>query len=284
MEGPPYKEKIQLEKVYAFFKKLSGSIFLLIFTLLLVPQVTFAAWWNPLTWRVFDFFRKSEVKIEQSLDISTTTHNITATDNSSNTNTEKVKTPKVVEKKKAVIPTIIPTPQTTQINSAPVIVPTYTNPTKNEIDELRKVIENLTEKVNNLEKKNEAAEEQVNKLVKFKPEVILDKKVIDNNGSDRAQVKIRTINDDGTIVPNKEIEIITSIGSDGGPKETKTGVVTSDSNGDATYNTPTTTAYDRCGVFMSITVKIDNDFTFGQTVSIHNTKPVLYGGSGAGCP
>ena len=264
-------------------KKLSRTIFLLIFTLLLVPQVTFAAWWNPLTWGVFDFFRKSEVKIEQPLDIPTT-----VTNNSVN-KTEEVKTPKVVEKKKDVVPTTISVPQNTQTNLSPVIVSTptpeqpTTTPTKNEIDELKEMIDNLNKKVENLEQNNTEVREQVKKLVKFKPEVTLDKKVIDNNGTDRVQVKIKTVNDDGSIVPNKNIEIITSTGSDGGHKETKTETVTSDSNGNATYNTPTTTAYDRCGVFMSITVKIDNDFVFGQTVSIHNTKPVQSGGSSAAC-
>lgn len=32
---------------------------------IMVPQITFAAWWNPTTWDIFKFFRKAEVKIEQ---------------------------------------------------------------------------------------------------------------------------------------------------------------------------------------------------------------------------
>lgn len=33
--------------------------------LFIVPQITFAAWWNPTTWDIFKFFRKAEVKVEQ---------------------------------------------------------------------------------------------------------------------------------------------------------------------------------------------------------------------------
>lgn len=33
--------------------------------LLIVPQITFAAWWNPMTWDILKFFRKQEVKVEQ---------------------------------------------------------------------------------------------------------------------------------------------------------------------------------------------------------------------------
>lgn len=250
-------------------------LLILLLAVFIIPSIAFASWWNPLTWKVFDFFRKSEVNIEQPVVIPSIIPNTINIDN------KEVKTPKVIEKKKTVIPTTISTTPIPQVISTPTIVPVQPQPTltKSEIDELKEMIDNLNTKVNNLEKKNNAVEEQVNKLVKFKPEVILDKKVIDNNGSDQIQIKIRTINDDGTIVPNKKIEITTSTGSDGGHKETKTDTITSDSDGNATYNTPTTTAYDRCGVFMSITVKIDNNFVFGQTLSVHNTKQVQSGGA-----
>ncbi len=33
----------------------------------IIPQVTFASWWNPFTWNVFKFFQRSEVKIEQTI-------------------------------------------------------------------------------------------------------------------------------------------------------------------------------------------------------------------------
>jgi len=33
--------------------------------LLIVPQITFAVWWNPMTWNVFKFLKRAEVKIEQ---------------------------------------------------------------------------------------------------------------------------------------------------------------------------------------------------------------------------
>lgn len=252
--------------------KYQKIIMVAVLGILIYPSMVMASWWNPFTWKIFN--KALKVKTEQQIIISTPTSDNIKIDNSADT--KEVKTPKVIEKKKIVVPTTISTTSTPQIISAPVIVPAQPQPipTKNEIDELKKVIENLNEKVDNLEKKNDVVEERVNKIVKFTPEVTLDKRVIDNNGSDRVQVKIRTINDDGTIVPNTKIEVITSTGSDGGPKETKTGTVTSDNNGDATYNTPTTTVNDWCSVFMTIIVKINNLDVFGQSISVHNTQPV----------
>jgi hypothetical protein len=37
----------------------------------IIPQVTFASWWNPFTWSIFN--KKAEVKIEQTVIISTST-------------------------------------------------------------------------------------------------------------------------------------------------------------------------------------------------------------------
>ena len=43
-------------------KYILTTIALIVFV---APQVVFASWWNPLTWKVFKFLQKSEVKTEQ---------------------------------------------------------------------------------------------------------------------------------------------------------------------------------------------------------------------------
>ena len=47
-------------------KKFSQKIFLLaVISLLIIPQVTFAAWWNPFTWKIFH--RSGGIKIEKTI-------------------------------------------------------------------------------------------------------------------------------------------------------------------------------------------------------------------------
>ncbi|MBI2630857.1 hypothetical protein HYW73_01395 [Candidatus Nomurabacteria bacterium] len=43
-------------------------LLLSIISLLIIPQVTLAVWWNPFTWKIFK--RSSEIKIEQTTDVS----------------------------------------------------------------------------------------------------------------------------------------------------------------------------------------------------------------------
>src|SRR3989344_7015149 len=49
---------------------LAGAIVLAI----LIPQITFAAWWNPFTWRIFN--KKQEVKIEQPVPSESATSSV----------------------------------------------------------------------------------------------------------------------------------------------------------------------------------------------------------------
>ncbi|MEK7081819.1 MAG: hypothetical protein AAB905_01270, partial [Patescibacteria group bacterium] len=42
-------------------------LIILILSALIIPQITFAAWWNPFTWKIFK--RASEVKIEKTINI-----------------------------------------------------------------------------------------------------------------------------------------------------------------------------------------------------------------------
>jgi len=50
------------------------SITILAISLLVIPQMTFASWWKPNTWKIFN--RKSEVKIEQKIIATSTLNNI----------------------------------------------------------------------------------------------------------------------------------------------------------------------------------------------------------------
>ncbi len=104
---------------------------------------------------------------------------------------------------------------------------------------------------------------------KFEPKVILNKESIKNDGSDRIKIKIKTIDSNGGVVPNKKIEIITSTGPE---QEYKTRTLISDKNGNATYNTPTTKVVGAgCGASMSISIKIDGDYSYSKQIPIENT-------------
>lgn len=54
--------------------KTSLSITIFAISLLIIPQMTFAAWWKPGTWKIFN--RKAEVKIEQKIIATSTPNNI----------------------------------------------------------------------------------------------------------------------------------------------------------------------------------------------------------------
>src|SRR3990167_7543757 len=56
-------------------------------SLLIIPQMTFAFWWKPNTWKIFN--RKSEVKTEQKI-IATSTPNNVISQTEKSTTTEKI--------------------------------------------------------------------------------------------------------------------------------------------------------------------------------------------------
>ncbi|MEK7463032.1 MAG: hypothetical protein AAB621_01550 [Patescibacteria group bacterium] len=53
--------------------KISLTVAIFIASLFIIPQITFAAWWNPGTWKIFN--RKVEVKIEQKIIATSTPDN-----------------------------------------------------------------------------------------------------------------------------------------------------------------------------------------------------------------
>lgn len=59
------------------YMKNKTFLFLVIFavSLLIVPQITFAAWWNPVSWKIFN--RKTEIKIDQKANATSTQNNHT---------------------------------------------------------------------------------------------------------------------------------------------------------------------------------------------------------------
>lgn len=75
------------------------SLFLAIFvvSLFIVPQVTFAAWWNPVSWKVFN--RKSEIKTEQRTIATSTPNNRIIPEEKATTSSKKEKSSTPSEKK-----------------------------------------------------------------------------------------------------------------------------------------------------------------------------------------
>ena len=67
--------------------KIFLSIAILAISLFIVPQMTFASWWKPNTWKIFN--RKSEVKTEQKI-IATSTPNNVISQTEKATTTEKI--------------------------------------------------------------------------------------------------------------------------------------------------------------------------------------------------
>ncbi len=49
-------------------KSFKKNFYFLILLSILVPQITFAAWWNPLTWNIFKFLRNNQV--EQTIEVA----------------------------------------------------------------------------------------------------------------------------------------------------------------------------------------------------------------------
>ena len=71
--------------------KISLLFVIFVVSLFIVPQVTFASWWNPGTWKVFN--RKSEIKIDQKA-------NTTSNNHATNTTSSKTESSIGVETKK----------------------------------------------------------------------------------------------------------------------------------------------------------------------------------------
>lgn len=60
--------------------KILKKIFLLSITsILIIPQIAFASWWNPFSWKIFGFLHKQETKQEQIVDLQTIVSNKSST-------------------------------------------------------------------------------------------------------------------------------------------------------------------------------------------------------------
>lgn len=236
------------------------NILIVLSLAILVPQIAFAAWWNPFSWfNNWNFFKK-EQPLETSIILPKDTEKTEA--KSENANIKPTNTSSLPIAPKNVSVKINPTP----------IAPTMevsTNPT-NDVSNLQEKIDNLSEQVKNLQEKNNNLEQQVTNLVKLQPEVILDKTVIVNDGSDQAKITIRTVNNDGSVVVNQKIEVEVISINNYSEKET----LYSNKNGEAVYYTPTTSTYNSCGS-MEITINV-NDLIFHRSIGIKNIQPKPY--------
>lgn len=249
------------------------NILIIALIISVAPSIALASWWNPFSWFTnWTFFNKNEVKTGQEVVIPTTNTDNSELDKNVAKKVETVSqsTKETLAKKSTTVP-INKTSSKTVVNIE----------SQSEIDTLKNQIKKLEDKVGNLETKNESVQEYIDSNTKLKPEISLNKTIINNDGSDRVKIQIKTINSDEKIVPNKEIEIITYIS--GKEYDKKIEKIETDENGNATYYTPTTTAYNRCGVSMEITIKIDGEFIFGQSVGIKDTQSIPSNTGGGAC-
>lgn len=258
------------------------NILIIALVIFIAPSIALASWWNPLSWfNSWNFFHKTEVKIYQENIIPT--QNTNTSELEKNTDEKVAKTPQPVKVNPSQKPTNVPIEikQNQQPVNIQVQQPVVNTENQSEIDALKDSIKKLENKVQTLESENNDVQEYIDNNIKLKPEVSLNKTVMNNDGSDRVKIQIKTINSDGKIVPNKEIEITTYISDKENDKKIEK--IKTDENGNATYYTPTTTSYNRCGVSMSITIKIDDEFIFGQFIGIKNTQPVPANTGGVAC-
>lgn len=250
------------------------NILIIALVIFIAPSIALASWWNPFSWfNKWTFFHKTEVKTGQEVVIPTTNKDISGLDKNVAEKVETVSqsTKEIPAKKSTAIPM-----ETKQVQQ-----PVINTESQSEIDALKNQIKKLEDKVGTLETKNDSVQEYIDNNIKLKTEVSLNKNIINNDGSDRVKIQIKTINSDGKIVPNKEIEIITYISDKEYDKKIEK--IETDENGNVIYYTPTTTAYNRCGVSMEITIKIDGEFIFGQSVGIKNIQSVPLNTGGGAC-
>jgi hypothetical protein len=137
------------------------------------------------------------------------------------------------------------------------------------LEELKTQLQNISNTVNSLKAQElnqnnnqQELEQQVNKLikltVKLEPIISIDKSSVINNGVDQAKITIKTLNNDGTVVPYKNVYItIFSL----------TTTITTDNNGIAEYFTPKKLPYNATS--MTISIQIDGQ-TYIKEIGIEN--------------
>src|SRR3989344_7441828 len=111
--------------------KIFLSIAIFAISLLIIPQMTFASWWKPNTWKIFN--RKSEVKTEQKIIATSTPNNVIS-------QTEKATTTEKIEQKSEEV-------KKPKAASSLADTSAKNNDQSKEIDKLKKEVEVLKQKV-----------------------------------------------------------------------------------------------------------------------------------------
>ncbi len=219
----------------------------IILVVVIIPSVAFASWWNPFSWfNNWNFQKRAEVV------------NIIS-------NEQEVSKNEVADEKQEIEIRELKNNPTQDIQRKPNISDTT---------DLKEVVKILEDKVTTLENENDKIKTVITKNIKIEPEITLNKSIINNDGVDRARFNIKTINSIGEIIPNKNIEITTSVSDSSREVQNKVEIIKTNNEGEVIYYTPTTTIYNRCGMYMNVTIKIDNIFVYGKTINIKNVKDI----------
>lgn len=129
--------------------KTKSSFLIILALLLLVPSVTFASWWNPFSWKIFN--RKAETKIEKTITNLTSQNTTEQKINDQSSEIEKLKKEVEELKNKSTNVSVAPKPK----QQTPTIIE-RNNPTPTPTKETPPIVESWT----TLENKNFAEADQ----------------------------------------------------------------------------------------------------------------------------
>ncbi len=220
---------------------------IIILVLIIIPSVAFASWWNPFSWfNNWNFSNKVEVV------------NIVS-------NEKEISKNDVLDEKQKIE---IRESKNKSIQDVQRIQNT------SDVINLKETVKTLEDKITTLENENNKIKTVVIKNIKIEPEITLSKSIINNDGVDRAKLSIKAKNSIGEIIPNKNIEVTTSVSDSFREVQNKVEIIKTNDEGEVIYYTPTTTVYNRCGMYMNVTIKIDNIFVYGKTINIKNVKDI----------
>lgn len=245
-------------------------ISIILLSVLIIPSITFASWWNPLSWFNGWNFKKIE---EQSKNIQNIETEKTSDEIVDVSNKITQISKKLDEK---IINNNLNNKNSDKNNLNLLTVDLNNNLEKNSDNNeiLEDKILDLNNKINDLQNeiKNKADKE-----IYLKPEVVLDKTSIKNNGSDTINIKIKMINNDGSIAHNETVKIITEISTSGSIKKTETKNLQANEEGYIEYNTPPFSYYDQCGVFLSVEISINDEPIYGRFFNVENIQNINQG-------
>ncbi|MDD3693858.1 MAG: hypothetical protein PHC89_00460 [Candidatus Pacebacteria bacterium] len=108
-------------------KKTKKFIFIFVITLLIIPQVTFAVWWNPTTWKIWNIFMRqhTETQISETVKVPPTEESITIEQEDSEPFPSENQTTPTIQTSLVQVPTVVIPSQQQDLRECNGI--TYTN-------------------------------------------------------------------------------------------------------------------------------------------------------------